>query len=516
MPFYANSSIQLNYSLIAYISCDDSKAAALAVAQASNFSPTFILLYATTANSCDFGTSYLQYDDNLGAVFSVLSASAGKQIRSSARNSVGLLDASIVVNTTDIYNALTTTSDPTAPSTLSSYPQTTTVFATETLSSTVINPGFRTWTPATGPAATAGSSADSSSSGSSSSGNKSQTAVAMVVLYSITGLVSGFFLLIIILGAIRAHRHPERYQITTHADGTVQRTNRAKGIAKAVLDSIPLVRIPQRSELNYDNQSSSVSGTDDQAKGNDGNISRSESVTESWKEGEGPGDTDEEAMAAAVQDVPATDDLLPSSMIPLDICPICFDPFLSGQDLRVLPCHHGFHASCVDPWLLNSSSQCPLCRVDLNLRIGDEIPSIPPGLLDVGDEQQPTSSISGATVDEANTESVTSRWNMFLDRWNAQMLPAAERRAALQRVREEREARARIRRLREEHLRSEEGGRTWRRFVEMRRRMFHLQQQQEQQQQQQQEQRQRPEHGSEDREVINETDESNANEHGGM
>lgn len=37
------------------------------------------------------------------------------------------------------------------------------------------------------------------------------TAVAMIILYSITGIITALFLCIIVVGAIRAHRHPERY-----------------------------------------------------------------------------------------------------------------------------------------------------------------------------------------------------------------------------------------------------------------------------------------------------------------
>uniref|UniRef100_A0ACD5XYU4 Uncharacterized protein n=1 Tax=Avena sativa TaxID=4498 RepID=A0ACD5XYU4_AVESA len=43
-------------------------------------------------------------------------------------------------------------------------------------------------------------------------------------------------------------------------------------------------------------------------------------------------------------------------------CAICLAEFVSGDEVRVLPtCRHGFHAACVDVWLL-SSSTCPSCR----------------------------------------------------------------------------------------------------------------------------------------------------------
>jgi hypothetical protein len=46
-------------------------------------------------------------------------------------------------------------------------------------------------------------------------------------------------------------------------------------------------------------------------------------------------------------------------------CSICADDFEKGQNIRVLPCNHKFHPACIDPWLLNVSGTCPLCRIDL-------------------------------------------------------------------------------------------------------------------------------------------------------
>ena len=47
-----------------------------------------------------------------------------------------------------------------------------------------------------------------------------------------------------------------------------------------------------------------------------------------------------------------------------ETCPICIANFEEGDDVRVLPCpgHHRFHKECVDPWLLELSTSCPICR----------------------------------------------------------------------------------------------------------------------------------------------------------
>jgi hypothetical protein len=56
-------------------------------------------------------------------------------------------------------------------------------------------------------------------------------------------------------------------------------------------------------------------------------------------------------------------------------CAICLAEFARGDEVRVLPqCSHGFHAACVDVWLL-SSSTCPSCRRAL---VVDPPPAKPP------------------------------------------------------------------------------------------------------------------------------------------
>lgn len=51
------------------------------------------------------------------------------------------------------------------------------------------------------------------------------------------------------------------------------------------------------------------------------------------------------------------------------ICPVCLDAARAGERWRALPaCGHGFHAACVDRWLLLSPG-CPVCRATVSVPV---------------------------------------------------------------------------------------------------------------------------------------------------
>ena len=47
---------------------------------------------------------------------------------------------------------------------------------------------------------------------------------------------------------------------------------------------------------------------------------------------------------------------------PFETCCICLDDFEENDKLRILPCDHGYHAKCIDPWLVKTKRICPQCR----------------------------------------------------------------------------------------------------------------------------------------------------------
>ena len=185
----------------------------------------------------------------------------------------------------------------------------------------------------------------------------------MIILYSITGIITVLFLAIIITGAVRAHRHPERYG-PRYARGR-PRQSRARGIARAMLETIPIVKFGDEQH---------PQGRPDSIKGDVEMSLEPEPGTEST-----PGEHQRNEMThvpdathpTSPPEVPSKEEkrtsAAPSTATPGQphdtvnfSCPICTDDFVKGQDLRVLPCNHKFHPDCIDPWLVNVSGTCPL------------------------------------------------------------------------------------------------------------------------------------------------------------
>ncbi|CAH1777298.1 unnamed protein product, partial [Owenia fusiformis] len=47
-----------------------------------------------------------------------------------------------------------------------------------------------------------------------------------------------------------------------------------------------------------------------------------------------------------------------------DQCAVCIEQYKQSEVVRMLPCSHLFHKSCVDPWLQEHRS-CPICKMDI-------------------------------------------------------------------------------------------------------------------------------------------------------
>ncbi|KAH7925532.1 hypothetical protein BV22DRAFT_1064759 [Leucogyrophana mollusca] len=269
---------------------------------------------------------------------------------------------------------------------------------------------------------TNGSETNNNSSGSSSSsdGSRKETGLAMIILYAITGCVSALFCVVIVSGAIRAIRHPERYG-PRMADGALGGhgsggQSRARGLGRAMLDTFPVVKFGVSSEDQEGSDDNrrpkdvealpagfreSVADPPSQAMEMDGITNGREQIQHgsmtqiaaAAPEGLQESDVrEDEANPVAggsrgvlprliAPQISSTDtnnpqpsispkdgDALMPDAIGRETCPICIVDFEEGDDLRVLPCEgkHRFHQQCVDPWLLELSGSCPICRHDFH------------------------------------------------------------------------------------------------------------------------------------------------------
>jgi len=46
-------------------------------------------------------------------------------------------------------------------------------------------------------------------------------------------------------------------------------------------------------------------------------------------------------------------------------CVICLEEYQDEEELRVLPCRHEYHVTCIDNWLTTRKKFCPICKRDI-------------------------------------------------------------------------------------------------------------------------------------------------------
>lgn len=147
------------------------------------------------------------------------------------------------------------------------------------------------------------------------------------------------------------------------------RQSRARGLARAMLDGLPIVKVGERatnkpSDVELAGGATSVDSTrlpkPDELAPRDAPESAVTDIPPTEQHKAMRANEEETGIAAAADHMAASVDGLDSQG-----CSICTEDFEVGQDQRVLPCDHRYHPACIDPWLLNVSGTCPLCRIDL-------------------------------------------------------------------------------------------------------------------------------------------------------
>ncbi|EPE08784.1 ring-7 protein [Ophiostoma piceae UAMH 11346] len=229
-----------------------------------------------------------------------------------------------------------------------------------------------------------GNATEANSGGADNPGGVNNSAIAMSILYSITGLVTVLFLVIIATGAVRAHRNPERYGPRSGVSGR-PRQSRAKGIARAVLETLPIVKFgdptPAKPDPSMELESAPDSRLDVAMGRNPSEVqvhhlstipedaiaaSKVRNVPDTPANGLGADAKVEAAPKEPVSGIgeasgaPVSRDSSSAENADHLGCSICTEDFSVGEDVRVLPCDHKFHPHCVDPWLVNVSGTCPL------------------------------------------------------------------------------------------------------------------------------------------------------------
>ncbi|GAA5916830.1 hypothetical protein JCM8208_006996 [Rhodotorula glutinis] len=308
-------------------------------------------------------------------------------------------------------------------------------------------------------------SASASATSGGGGGGATSTSMAMIILYALVGVVTALFLVVVMSGAIRAARHPERYGPRPGGvggqggSGGGEGQTRASGLTRAILDTFPVVKFGNggaQNEERRDEEAGPLGGggdDDDERKKAAAAAGQGEQIElavmptmapaipmarSSSADGPAPrgvppvaapvaaaearpraasrASTSAESFHSAastpaavpvarrhstssLEPLPATTSSATASGTPTapdpaaapvaavspsqaaveatlasaadaaeaDLCPICFCDFEDGDELRVLPCdnRHRFHSACIDPFLLNVSRLCPLCRLDL-------------------------------------------------------------------------------------------------------------------------------------------------------
>lgn len=180
-----------------------------------------------------------------------------------------------------------------------------------------------------------------------SDGRGSHSAVAMSILYGITGVITLLFVVIIVTGAVRAHRNPDRYGPRRGTDGR-RGQSRAKGLARAVLETLPVVKFGDRNQPKPDPELEMDTAT------TDGQYPAQDSVPTNITDAQS---NQTPRVSMAYSEVTSVAESQADKNLG---CSICTEDFRVGEDVRVLPCNHQYHPQCVDPWLIDVSGTCPL------------------------------------------------------------------------------------------------------------------------------------------------------------
>ncbi|KAG4429936.1 hypothetical protein IFR05_014576 [Cadophora sp. M221] len=184
----------------------------------------------------------------------------------------------------------------------------------------------------------------------------------LTIFFIIVGVIVFFLALSGFIGWAKARKNQERYGPRPAIAGRPRQT-RTRGLALAVLESIPIVKFGSSSkhpdttpkdieleerEIHADRNTTTI--TDRALEDSKGSPTKQEFQSTDLK---------------SIPEVEPTPRTVARTHTNEKECSICISDFSKDEEVRVLPCNHRFHPECIDPWLLNISGTCPICRYDL-------------------------------------------------------------------------------------------------------------------------------------------------------
>ncbi|KAL5322355.1 hypothetical protein ACEPPN_010328 [Leptodophora sp. 'Broadleaf-Isolate-01'] len=184
----------------------------------------------------------------------------------------------------------------------------------------------------------------------------------LTYFFIIMGVIVFFIALSGFIGWLKARKNQERYGPRPAIAGRPRQT-RGRGLALAALESIPIVKFgsskpPDTLPKNIELEEREINA--------DRNTS---TVTDRALEDLRGSSTKQTFPSADLKPIPEVEPaprIVGREHSNEKECSICISDFSNNEEVRVLPCNHRFHPECIDPWLLNISGTCPICRYDLH------------------------------------------------------------------------------------------------------------------------------------------------------
>lgn len=175
------------------------------------------------------------------------------------------------------------------------------------------------------------------------------TMAVLTIFGVIIGVIVFFMILAGFVGWMKTRQNAARYGPRLATPGRPRRT-RTKGLALAVLDSIPIVKFGTK------NKHSDVV-TKDIELGERHSTVKGDLATATVA---GSNNTTNESRRVGATELDQSSKTAVQTTFDENQCAICISDFIADEEVRVLPCNHRYHPECIDPWLLNISGTCPI------------------------------------------------------------------------------------------------------------------------------------------------------------